>query len=312
MAGTAQRIIASGGDVLVPGTNFCISNRYLRITLTGQEASLAAGDYMDITQAVEGPQIRELFYDVSSVSLLVRSSVAGLNFGFYLKDPTGANTLTKLCTIPTANTWTLISLANLPVFPGAGTWTTNTGVIGAIIGICLGSGVTYASPANNVFQSGSFLSATGQSNFASSPVNSTFDIAFVQHEPGPVCTTLMDKPFTQNYDECLRYFAKSYNYAVAVATITSQGKNSFIVPVGFTSNPVGHLTFPKPMAKTPTCTVYSDVNAAVNSCRDNNGAIDRTVNSVVNSEKVLNQLGTTTANTAGGFVTFHYTADTGW
>ena len=56
---------------------------------------------------------RELAGDVHSVSLLVRSSVAGLKFGLILRDsPTTTKTLAKLCTIPSSGTWTLIQLPN--------------------------------------------------------------------------------------------------------------------------------------------------------------------------------------------------------
>ena len=203
MSGTLQQIAVP--DAVVPGTNFRISRCAMRLTLTTQEAALAAGDYHILNQYIEGPFFRELSLDVHSISLLVRSSVAGLNFGVVLKDPPNATkTLVKLCTIPSANTWTLISLPNLPVWP-SGNFTSVPGANGYQIGITLACGSTFMSPANDTWQTGSFWGAVGQSNFYGQPVNSTFDIAFIQHEPGPLCTTLIDKPFSQNLDECQRY-----------------------------------------------------------------------------------------------------------
>ena len=60
------------------------------------------------------------------------------------------------------------------------------------------------------------------------PVNSAFDIAFVQHEPGSVCSTFMDKPFTQNQDECLRYYHKTYDYRAAMGLATRMDMRTFI------------------------------------------------------------------------------------
>ena len=313
---------AAAGDVLVPGTNFAISRSFLRVTLTTAEASLGVGDYLMIRQLVEGPPFRELQYDVHSVSLLVRSSVAGLKFGLFLQDPaTTSKSLLKLCTIPSANTWTLISLPNLPIWP-AGNFTSAPGANGYVFGICLAAGSTYTASAADTWQNGNFLGAPGQSNFAASPVNSTFDIAFVQHEPGPVCTTFIDKPFSQNYDECLRYFCKSYDYATALGTNTGLGVISgwngvpSVAGTDFRAN----VMFPKPMAASMgTAPVLSGagyytwtVAGVGNGVRDVGGAADRGVVTLSGSSTRLSNLTLSANLSANSYGNFHYKADTGW
>ena len=67
--------------------------------LTTAQASLAAGDFFMMYQVVEGPLLRELMGDVTSISMLVRSSVANLKFGFSITDSGINYTLTKLCTL---------------------------------------------------------------------------------------------------------------------------------------------------------------------------------------------------------------------
>jgi len=124
---------------------------------------------------------------------------------------------------------------------------------------------------------------------------------------------LMDKPFMQNYDECLRYFAKSYDYAVPFGTgNAASGRIGFICPVGFAQYPMGTEVFSTPLAKIPTVTIYSDVTAAMNTCRDQNAGADKTVSSSIFNTRRINQLSLGAAATAGGVVTFHYAADTGW
>ena len=98
------------------------------------------------------------------------------------------------------------------------------------------------------------------SNFAASPVNSTFDIAFVQHEPGSLCTTLMDKPFSQNLDECLRYFCKSYELTDKPGALVGAGMKQLYTGIA-APNAFGTINYPKILAKnvTPTVMLYNYV-----------------------------------------------------
>jgi hypothetical protein len=257
MAATGVQV---AGPVNLPGTNFAISSKFYRVTLTATQASLAAADIIWLTQTVEGVKLRELVSDVHSVQLLVRTSVAGLKFCLSLRD-TSNGALTKICTIPSANTWTLITLPALPV------WLVGTlapGVTGYQLSIGLAVGSTYTSPANDVWTTGNFVGGPGQSNFAASPVNSTFDLAFVQHEPGSLCTTPIDCPFTANLDDCLRYYTKSYPYGSIAGATGFQGSiGNFIGTSATAAN--GGVQFPKRMAKAPTVTVYNPSSGAVNS-----------------------------------------------
>ena len=302
--------VGSSSSTVIPGTNFRTSSKFWNVTLTGQQASLAAGDYIMLSQAVEGPQLRELVNDVHSLSLMVSSSVAGLKFGLALRDSPTSQSLVKLCTIPTANTWTLITLPNLPAWP-SGNFSIFPGNYGYQLCIVLAAGTTLTAPSADVWNAGSFIGAPGMSNWAASPVNSTFSIAFIQHEPGQACTTLMDKPFTQNYDECLRYYQKSYDYDVAAGSVTFAG--SVGIPQISTSSVAGPLRFHKPMAKIPTAICYNPNSGAVNSLRLS--SVDYAVTGFNNIGKAgflgVNGTGFPTV-VAGAYAQIQYTADTGW
>jgi hypothetical protein len=304
----------TAGTILLPGTNFAVTARYLRITLATQRTSLVAGDLWTLTQTVEGINWRELSFDVTSLSLLVRSSIAPLSFGVTLQDSTAVTSLSSLATISAANTWTLIKFPNIPI-PGSGSFLSAPGSVGYYIYICLYAGSTYIAPAAGIWQAGNFVAPPGMSNFAANAVNSTFDIAFVQHEPGAQATTLIDKPFSQNYDECQRYYTKSYDYGVGVGTGNAVGCLVAFgyIPAAISTDLQVNIRFPKPMAKIPTVVSYDWSTGAANSVRDLGANANRPVTG-------NNQLGTTgvrsftlsTGIAANSVGLFHYTADTGW
>jgi hypothetical protein len=310
---TQQSPANVGGDI--PGTNFRITSKYLAVTLTTQQTTLGAGDALFINQLIEGPNFRELIDDVSSVSVMVASTVAGLKFSVALRDPpTATKSLVKLCTISAANTWQLIPLANLPVFP-AGNFSIVPGNACYQLCITLASGTTFTAPAADTWQNGAFVAAPGMSNFAASPVNAIFQIAVVQHEPGSQCTQLMDVPFSQNYYQCLRYFAKSYSYNVKPGTVDTNG--AILVPpnpiVSFGAVYVG-ARFPNVMAKTPTVSSWSPATGGGGLIRDMPNNVDRTVTSTIqpNDSGFAGFNFSGVASTANPYYQFHYTADTGW
>src|SRR5215831_2893290 len=254
----------------VPGTSYLISQGQLNIAVATTEPSLAAGDLYSSGQLIEGPFWRELAGDVTSISLMVQSNVAGLKFSVALRSSNAGVSLVKLCTIPSASTWTLIPLPNLPK-PTSGSFPTTPGGIAYTLDICLACGTTYIAPAADTWQTGNFVGAPGMSNlFATS--GGSFILGFIQHEPGPLCTTLIDKPFSQNLDECVRYFHKTYNYTDKPGAVTSAGVLGPVV-LSAGTKAFGTFRFIKPMARIPTLTVYSWSTGAAGSLTDSNGTV---------------------------------------
>jgi hypothetical protein len=269
---------------------------------------LAAADYFCLRQYIEGPRWRELSLDVHSFSVLTRSSIAGLAFSVAFQDNTQAHSLVKQCTGSSANTWTLLQLPNLPIW--SGTFSAAPGQAGYFLFIVLAAGTTYTAAASSAWQTGNIFGVTGMSNFLAT-AGATFDIAIVQHEPGALCTTPIDCPFTQNYDDCLRYFEKSYPYAVAPGTVSTAGAINFWT--GSAQNPFIPVRFKKVMAKTPTVVGYSDVSGAINNVRDVGAAVDRAISSTLKpGDTAFAGFVTTTQGASIWQASFHYTADTGW
>jgi hypothetical protein len=298
-------------NVVVPGTNFVITSAVCQMQLTTAQASLGATDYLMISQRIEGPRWRELLADVHSISLLVQSSVAGLNFGVALRDLGPSLTTTKslclLCTIPSANTPTLITLPNLPGFP-SGNFTSAAGAPSYELDIVFAAGTAYVAPAANTWQNGNFLAPPGIDNFASKPVNSTFLVAFVQHEPGSVCSTLMDCTFEDNYRSALRYYCKSNPYGTLPSANSGIG-SSYGTAINTATVVRTGVHWPVPMAKTPTVrTFYS---GTVNQILiDGQGAVG--VSSVLPDSRRMGTINLSTAATTTNSTYGDWDADTGW
>jgi microcystin-dependent protein len=245
--GTAVQNNAPAG-VIIAGTNFCVSSKFLRYTLTTQQGTLGVGDYIFIGQSIEGARLRELLGGSTAISIVCRSSIANTVFGCFLRDANQAYSLTKLCTLANANAWTLISLPNIPIWSPSGSFPIAPGVLGYLIGVTLAAGTGVTPPANDIWQAGNFIGAVGQGNFAANAVNSTFDLAFIQHEPGATPNGVIDIDFQANHHACRRYYQKGTAYG-------SPAVNGNWKQIGFAVAPttarLGALFRPT-MAKTPT------------------------------------------------------------
>ena len=216
--GNITGAVAQGAAIVnVPGTNFAISQNFLRFQSTKQITTLAAADAgLLMYGAVEGINLRELISDVTSLQILVRSSVAPLTLTCILRSSVG--TLKSICKlfppITVANTWQLLKCPNIAKWASDVAWATTSGTYGYEILIGIGSGSTPTTPANDVWNNGSsYYHAIGASNFFANPVNSTIDIAFIQHEPGPVCSQPMDLDWHTNLIRCQRHYCKNAPYA---------------------------------------------------------------------------------------------------
>jgi len=265
---------------------------------------LAAADMFQIWQAVEGPLLRELINDVTSVSILCRSSVANLAFSMTLQDSSGAYNLPMLCTLGAANTWTLITLPNLPIWAAGGTFPLTPGSLGYYLVIVLAAGSSKMAATANVWNNvtGAF-GAPGMSNFAASPVNSTFDLAFVQHEAGSRCTQLMDLPFDQNLWQCYRYFQKTNPYSTLPGNTTSPIYGLGIAAVA----PWTSIRFIRPMVKTPVITTYGTAANTANV----NGTQQAITGTIGLSETGFGGVNLTTTPGANYYYWYAYIADSG-
>jgi len=300
-------------DVYVPNTNFIISRNGLLIQLSGQQASLGSSDNTVLEQVVEGPLWRELKGDVHSLALLVNSAVAPLKFSVAIRDNPGTKSIVHLFTIPTANTWTLLTWSNIPAFPSAN-FSSAPGAVGYVLDICLAAGSSKIAPAADVWQNAVYIGASGMDNLAAQAVNTNFYCGFIQHCPGSN-TDLIDLPFGQNLDGpfgCTRYYQKTFDYGTKAGTVTYNGAIAAVVVAG--ANLVCPISYKKIMAKAPTINAYSGATGAVGNVRDVSAAVDRAASSLYTpaGDSGFSGWSLGSTNAAATYYSFHYTADTGW
>lgn len=312
-AATARfNISQDGQNIVLPGTNFLITQAKITVQVAATQAALAAGESIQITQSVEGPRFRELAGDVHSLSILALCQVP-FTFAVRLTFSNSGYTLTKLCPITVANQWTLFTFPNLPIWTPSGTPGFGWGAVGYVLGIGLGAGSTWTAPSNDVWNPGNFVCGPGCGNFASLPVNTILQVAVVQHEPGPYCTPFIDKPFNENYEECLRYFQKTWYYIHKLGTITAQGQRQIWQPVANTTI-MAPVSFMKPVAVTnPPVTIYNPGTGNPNAYSYNGGAADTGVTSVQGiSDCGYGGFVSAGAPAAGSYAQWHHTVGTGW
>jgi len=296
---------------IVPGTNFAIGNNNFYVTVGTVQATLAAGEFLSINQNIEGPVLRELINDVHSLQLLAFCTNA-ISFAISLI-PSGAaySYVSPLLNLP-ANTWTLFTIPNIPIWTSNATWSTDPGTLGYSLRICLGAGSTYQTSNTGSWISGNYLAPAGVTNLLSLS-GAIFRLGFVQHEPGSVCTTLIDKPFDDNLRQCKRYYGKSNPYASIFPT------NAQYQQIGCfaTSTTVrAFISYEVEVAKQPTVTLASNTGVLGQVFVDAAAPTNPGASAGLITTRVAGQISLTAALTtppnSGAAVLGQWQADTGW
>jgi hypothetical protein len=177
---------------------------YLGIT-SSSAYSISSSDYFFLSQRIEGFNISDLNWGTASaksvtLSFQVYSSLTG-TFGGSLFNNGAAYAYPFTYSIPTANTWTAISVTIAG--PTSGTWVTNNG-LGIQVNFGLGVGSTNSATAGS-WQSGTYFSATGATSVVGTS-GATFYITGVQLEVGSSATGFEYVNYQTSLANCQRYF----------------------------------------------------------------------------------------------------------
>ena len=182
---------------------------YLGVT-TVSAFSIVAGSYYIIRQNIEGFNTADLAWGTASASTVtlsfwVRSSLTG-NFGGTLSNSAATRSYPFTYSIPTANTWTYVTL-NI-AGDTTGTWLTNSST-GLQLNIGLGVGSTYSGTAG-AWAAAGFNSATGAVSVVGTS-GATFYITGVQLEKGSTATSFDYRDYGRELIMCQRYYWSSPN-----------------------------------------------------------------------------------------------------
>jgi hypothetical protein len=180
---------------------------YLGFQTGGSAYSVAAGDYFVFRQLIEGFNTADLGWGTANakavtLSFWVQSSLTG-TFGGAFENYNGTRNYAFSYSIPTANTWTYITIT--VAGDTTGTWQTNNGIgMQVMFGLGAGSSV---SGSTGSWSSTQYFSATGAVSVVGT-ASATFYLTGVQLEKGSTATSFDYRPYGTELQLCQRYCQK--------------------------------------------------------------------------------------------------------
>ena len=229
-------------------------SNYLGVT-SSSAYSITSTDYFWISQKIEGFNVADLGWGTANaktvtVSFQVYSSLTG-TFGGCVQNPAQTRSYPISYSIPTANTWTSISIT----IPGdtSGTWVGATNAAAINLVFSLGMGSAYSGTAN-AWASAAYESSTGATSVVGTN-GATFYITGVQLEVGSQATSFDFRSYGTELALCQRYYSKSYNIDVAPNTNTGTGSAGGITQ-GSDRTTITHF-FKAQMRTSPTVQIIS-------------------------------------------------------
>lgn len=184
--------------------------------------TIGASDYFGLVQKIEAFNVADLGWGTSNaktvtLSFKVYSSLTG-TFGGSLTNSGSTRSYPFTYSIPTANTWTTVSI----VIAGdiSGTWLTTNG-IGISVQFGLGVGSTYSGTAGS-WAGTQYISATGAVSVVGT-VNATFYITGIQLEEGSTATDFERRPIGTELALCQRYFEVGNSWLQVTGAASSAG-----------------------------------------------------------------------------------------
>jgi hypothetical protein len=194
---------------------------HIYLITTTVKASLAVTDYIAMATRLEGYDIADLKWGTADAKPVTISFRAYATQATTITVTLGNVDSTRSYCAPVA---LIAGMGSYTVtVPGCttGTWET-TNLRGLNIGFTFAGGTNYLAPAANTWHSANYIAAPGQSNGLDT-LNRSIAIADVQIEAGPVATPFEFRSIADEMIRCLRYYEKSYDYAVVPGTATSVG-----------------------------------------------------------------------------------------
>ena len=272
-------------------------------------AAVAAGDYMQVYQAIEADELCDIGFGTAQAQPLTLSFWAWNTLpGTYyvsVRNPAGTRSYLASYTISAASTWQFFTIT----IPGdtTGTWVTSGNAAGMFIQWTLGCGTTYQGSAANTWLSGAFMGVTGMPNTFMTTLNATLRLGPCKLEVGSTATPMLRQSFQQELARCQRYYEKSYDPGTALGTVTI-GNAVYLISMQSTAAATAGLWYSFKVTKraNPTFTMYSPNTGAAGKIRDANNNTDLTATLVTTG---LNSAAGSCTTVSNCYITGHFVAD---
>lgn len=221
------------------------------IDCTTADAAIGAGDYCFIAQKIEGYNFNGIAQREFSVGFWVKATKTGVYCAAVRNSGIDRSYVSEI-TINSADTWEYKTI-KVAASPSGGTWNYTNGV-GLELAISLAVGSNFHTTADS-WQTGAFNSTVNQVNACDNAANN-FRICGVQINEGARITKFSVRSLAQEIMLTQRYFETTYNYNVAVGTVTESGE---IRAVAQATNNFTGVAFQFKVRKrtTPSMTAYS-------------------------------------------------------
>lgn len=302
--GTMVHDITRSTDVPTVAQAGRLFNYSFLVDCTTADASIAAGEYCDIRQKIEGYNFLPLAQKTITFSFWVKATKTG-TYCVFLSNSVPDRSYIAEYTVNVTDTWEFKTVT-VTASPSAGTWDYTNGV-GLNIGFALATGSTFQTTANS-WQTGSFNGTSNQVNACDSTSNN-FRICGVQLEVGSVATSFEQRTFQQELLLCQRYYEKTYGIDTAPGAAADTTGSMYGIPFDTTNFNINTSRFSVPKRAAPTVTTYSTGTGASGKLRNEGAGTDQnsSISNVSNfSFNVSGQAGTLTANTG---YSWHWVAE---
>jgi len=214
-------------------------SKSLKITTSTADATLDAGDRLNIAQKIEGQNVQHLNFGSSAakeftVSFWVKSSVTGV-YALEIYQYANGSHFTKNYTISSANTWeykTITYTAN------TATAVSDDNTSGIAVWFWLRAGSTFNSgTASNTWNTNNSQRAIGQTADVGAVLNSTFQITGIQLEVGDTATPFEHRSYGQELALCQRYYQTLtvLNTTYSAAISYTGGSNAVLPTTNFST-----------------------------------------------------------------------------
>jgi hypothetical protein len=179
------------------GVKFNVS---VLVDCTTADAAVAAGDYVQFYQVIEGYNWKHFAQRALTLTFWVKATKTGI-YCLSLTNTGGDRTFLAEYTVNAADTWEKKTI-NISASPSAGTWDYGSGH-GLIVRFCLVSGTTYQGSTG--WSTGNFLATANQVNACDNTANN-WRLTGVKMELGSTATDLRWRSFQEEVQLCQRYY----------------------------------------------------------------------------------------------------------